>query len=135
MVIMDHFTSYTHLVPVKDAATSEKTFKKLQITMFDVRGLQLSIVLDQDSRFTSKFWSQMMKSLGIQVWMATQNHHPMNGQAEGRIRTLKQMMRNFVNKRQNNWSGALPAIPAAINGAPHESLGISPYQAHYERPW
>ena len=79
----------------------------------------------------SKFWSQMMKSLDIQVWMATQYHHQTNGQVERRIRTLKQMMRNFINKRQNNWSGALPAIAAAMNGAPHESLGISPYQALY----
>ena len=38
-------------------------------------------------------------------------------------------MRNFDNKRQNNWSGALPAIAAAKNGAPHWALGISPYQA------
>src|SRR6267154_3196505 len=77
----------------------------------------------------------MMKSLGIQAWMATKYHHQTNGQVERRIRTLKQMMRNFVNKRQNNWSGTLPAIAAAINGAPHESLGISPYQALYGRPW
>ena len=127
MVIMDRFTSYTHLVPLKDPATSEQTFKKLERTIFDVHGLPLSIVLDQDPRFTPKFWSQMMKSLGIQFWMATQYHYQMNGQVERRIRTLKQMMWNFVNKRQNNWSGALPAIAAAMNGAPHESLGISPY--------
>jgi len=44
-------------------------------------------------------------------------------------------MKNFVNPRQNNWSGALPAIAAAMNGAPHESLGISPYHALYGRPW
>ena len=131
MVIMDRFTSYTHLVPRKDAATSEMTMKKLQRAIFDVHGLPLSIVLDQDSRFTSKFWSQMIKSLGIQVWMATQYHHQTNGQVERRIGTLKQMMNNFVNQSQNNWSGALPAIAAAMNGAPHESLGISPYQALY----
>ena len=135
MVIMDRFTSYTHLVPPKDAATSEKTFKKLQRTIFNIHGLPLSIVLDQDSWFTSKFWSQMMKSLGIQVWMATQYHHQTNGQVESRIRTLKEMMRNCVNKRQNNWSDALPTIAAAMNGAPHESLGISPYQALYGRSW
>ena len=134
MVNMDRFTSYTHLVPLKDTDTSEKTFKKLQRTIFDVNGLPLSIVLDQDSRFTSEFWSQMMKSLGIQVWIATQYHHQTNGQVECRIRTHKQMMRNFVNKRQNNWSSALPAIAAAMNGAPHESLGILPYQALYGRP-
>ena len=67
--------------------------------------------------------------------MATQYHHQTNGQVEQRIRTLKQMMRNFVNKKQNNWSGALPAIAAAMNGAPHESLGISPYKALYGQLW
>ena len=75
MVIMGRFTSYTHLIPLKDAATSEKIFKKLNSTSFDVRGLPLRIVLDQDSRFTSKVWSQMMKSLGIEIGMATQYHH------------------------------------------------------------
>jgi len=135
MVIMDQFTSYTHLVPLKDAATSEKVFDELKKAFFDVHGLPLSIVLDQDSHFTSKFWSQIMKSLNIQVWMATQYHHQTNGQVERRIRTLKQMMRNFVNRRQNNWSSALPAIAAAMNGAPHDSLHISPYQALYGRPW
>jgi len=67
MVIMDRFTSYTHLIPLKDAAPSEKIFKKFNSTILDVHGLPLSIVLDQDFRFTSKFWLQMMKSLGIQV--------------------------------------------------------------------
>ena len=107
---MDRFTSYTHLIPLKDEATSEKIFKKLNSTIFDVHGLPLSVVLDQDSRFTSKFWSQMMKSLGIQVWMATQYHYQTNGQVERRIRTFKQLMRNFINPRQNNWSGTLQLL-------------------------
>ena len=60
MVIIDRCTSYTHLIPLKGAAPSEKILKKLNSTIFDVHGLPLSIVLDQDSRFTSKFWLQMM---------------------------------------------------------------------------
>ena len=55
MVIMDRFTSDTHLLPRKDAATCEKIFKKLNSTILDVHGLPLSIVLVPDSRFTSKF--------------------------------------------------------------------------------
>ena len=55
MVIIDRFTSYTHLVPLKDAATSEKVFDELKKAVLDIYGLPLSIVLDQDSRFTSKF--------------------------------------------------------------------------------
>jgi len=76
-----------------------------------------------------------MKALGIQVRMATQYHHQMNGQVERRICILKHLMRSFINPRQNNWGGALPAIAAAMNGAPHESLGISPYHALYKRSW
>ena len=109
---MDRSTSSTHLIPLKDAATSQKIFKKLSSTVFDVHGLPLSIVLDQDPRFTCKFWSQMMKSLGIQVWMATQYHHQTNGHVERRIRTLKHLMSNFINPRQHDWSGTLPAIAA-----------------------
>jgi len=135
IVIIDRFTSYTHLIPLKDMATSEKIFKKLNSTIFDVHRLPLSIVRDQDSSFTSKFWSQMIKSFGIQVWMAPQYNHQTDGQVERRICILKQLMRNFVNPRQNKRSGALLAIAAAMNGAPHESLGISPYHAFYGGPW
>jgi len=46
MVIMNHFTLYTHLIPLKDAATSRKIFKKLNSTIFYVHGLPLSIVLN-----------------------------------------------------------------------------------------
>ena len=99
MVITDCLTSYTHLIPLKDVATSEKIFKKPNSTILDVHSLPLSNVLDQDSRYTSKFWSQMMKSLGIQVRMATQYHHQTNGQVEQSIGTLKQLMRSFVNPR------------------------------------
>jgi len=55
IVIMDRFTSYMHLIPLKNAATSENIFKKLNSTIFNVHGLPLSILLDQDSCFTSKF--------------------------------------------------------------------------------
>jgi len=72
MVTMDHCTSYTHLIPLQHAATSEKIFKKLNSAIFHVHGLPLGIVLDQDCRFTCKFCSQMIKSLGIQVWRASQ---------------------------------------------------------------
>jgi len=39
MAIMDRFTSYKHLIPLKYAATFEKIFKKLNTTIFDVHGL------------------------------------------------------------------------------------------------
>jgi len=43
MVIMDRFTSYTHRIPLKEAATSEKIFKKRNSTIFDVSRSALSL--------------------------------------------------------------------------------------------
>ena len=74
LAIMDCFTSYIHLIPLNDPATSEKIFKKRTSTIFDVYCLSVSIGLDQDSRLTCKFWSQMTNSLGNKVWIATQYH-------------------------------------------------------------
>jgi len=77
----------------------------------------------------------MIKSAGIQVWIAIQYHLQTNGLDERRIRTLKQLGRNFIKARQKNWSGALRAIASAMNGAPHESLGMSPSHALIGLPW
>jgi len=52
---MDRFTSYTQLILLKDGASSEKIFKKLNSTIFDVHALPLGIVFDQETRFTSQF--------------------------------------------------------------------------------
>ena len=60
LVIMDRFSYFTCLVPLKDAATSEKTF-----TISDVHSLSHSIALDQDFLLTSKFWSWMLKPFDI----------------------------------------------------------------------
>src|SRR5205085_1978219 len=76
-----------------------------------------------------------MKSLSIEIWKATQYHHQTNGQVECRIHTIKQMMRNYVNKRQNDWCQALSKIAAAINGTHHVILGMSPYKALYGRAY
>jgi hypothetical protein len=91
--------------------------------------------MDLDTRFSSRFFQKITKALNIETWISTQYHYQTNGQVERRIRTLKQLMRFYVNKRQNNWCEALPKIAAALNGAPHESLGMSPYQALYGRPY
>jgi transposase InsO family protein len=135
MVIMDRFSSFTHLVPCTKSITAVDAFEAFQRTIIDTQGQPLSIVVDQDPRFTSRFWQQAMKTLNIAQYMAAVGHHQTNGQVERRIRTLKTMMRDVVNKRQNNWAPALPKIAASLNGAPHESLGMSPFQVVYGRPW
>jgi len=59
-----------------------------------------SMVSDADPRFTSKFWKQTLKTMGVEHIMAAPGHHQTNGQAERKIRELKTALRNVVNTRQ-----------------------------------
>ncbi|GKE42662.1 reverse transcriptase domain-containing protein [Tanacetum coccineum] len=58
--------------------------------------VSISIILDRDSYFTSKFWQSMQNALGTQLDMSMAYHPKTDGQSERTIQTLKDMLRACV---------------------------------------
>ena len=85
------------------------------------------IVSDRDSRFTSLFWKSLFKCLGTQLKMSTAFHPETDGQTERNNRTLEQMLRIFVNYKQNDWDQHLAAAEFAYNNSKQASSGMSPF--------
>ncbi|GJR26815.1 putative reverse transcriptase domain-containing protein [Tanacetum coccineum] len=56
-------------------------------------GVPISIILDHDSRFTSRFWQSMQEALGTHLDMSTAYHPQTDGQSERTIQTLENMLR------------------------------------------
>jgi hypothetical protein len=56
LVILDRFSSFTFLIPVTKNITAIETYQAFHKTIIDEHGPPLSIVVDQDPRFTSHFW-------------------------------------------------------------------------------
>nr|GEZ38589.1 reverse transcriptase domain-containing protein [Tanacetum cinerariifolium] len=56
-------------------------------------GVPISIILDRDSHFTSRFWQSMQKALGTHLDMSTAYHPQTDGQSEHTIQTLEDMLR------------------------------------------
>ncbi|GKF41619.1 putative reverse transcriptase domain-containing protein [Tanacetum coccineum] len=56
-------------------------------------GVTVSIILDQDGRFTSRFWQTLQKALGMRLDMSTAYHPQTDGQSESTIHTLEDMLR------------------------------------------
>ncbi|GJS51421.1 putative reverse transcriptase domain-containing protein [Tanacetum coccineum] len=56
-------------------------------------GVPISIILDHDSHFTSRFWQSMQSALGTQLDMSTAYHPQTDGQSERTIQTLEDMLR------------------------------------------
>ncbi|GKC24048.1 putative reverse transcriptase domain-containing protein [Tanacetum coccineum] len=70
----------------------------------------VSIILDQDGRFTSRFWQTLQKALGTRLDMSTTYHPQTDGQSERTIQTLKDMLRTY-----------------------HSSIRCAPFEALYGR--
>ncbi|GJR59662.1 putative reverse transcriptase domain-containing protein [Tanacetum coccineum] len=56
----------------------------------------VSIISNQDGRFTSQFWQLLNKALGTQLYMSTAYHPQTNGESERTIQTLEDMLRACV---------------------------------------
>jgi len=105
----------------------------LQNYLFTPHGVPTSSVSDADPRFTSLFWRQTLKTMGVEHIMAAPGHHQTNGQAEPKIRELKTALRTVINRRQNNWLPSLPQLASYTNTGYLEIINMSPYKAVYGR--
>lgn len=73
-----------------------------------------SIVSDRDSKFTSHFWQATFKAIGTQLRMSTDFHPQTDGEAERVKRILEDMLRMYVNEKQNNWAEYLSLVELHI---------------------
>ncbi|GJU82793.1 putative reverse transcriptase domain-containing protein [Tanacetum coccineum] len=60
---------------------------------FSQHGVPISIILDHDSDFTSRFWQSLQSALGTRLDMSMAYHPETDGQSERNIQTLKDMLR------------------------------------------
>ena len=126
---------FSWLIRTSVTATAVQNTELLRHHIFTPHGVPASIVSDADPRFTSKFWKQTLKTIGIEHIMASPGHHQTNGQAERKIRELKTALRNLVNLRQTNWLTSLPEVAAYSNAGHSDTINMSPYKAIYGRDY
>nr|GEV06165.1 reverse transcriptase domain-containing protein [Tanacetum cinerariifolium] len=107
-VIVDHLTKSAHFVPTQET-DSKETLTRLYIKEIVSRhGVAISIILDRDSHFTSRFWLSLQSALGTQLDMSTSYHLETDGQSERTIQTLEDMLRACVIEFRKGWEKHLP---------------------------
>jgi len=102
LVVVDRAVGFSWLILTLVTATAVQTTELLRHDIFTPDRVPTLIVSDADPRFTSKFWKQTLKTMGIEHIMAAPGHHQTKGQAEQKIRELKTVLRNVTNLRQTN---------------------------------
>ncbi len=91
-VIVCCLTSQVHLVPIKTTTNALELAYEFLKNVVHLHGLPKSIVSDRDSKFTSKFWTELHRLLGVRLKMTTSFHPQGDGQAEWMIQTIIQII-------------------------------------------
>ena len=75
----------------------------------------------------------MQKELGTRVDLSTSFHPQTDGQSEGTIQVLKDMLRACVIDFGGQWDQFLPLAKFAYNNSYHSSIEMAPFEALYGR--
>ncbi|GJV95079.1 putative reverse transcriptase domain-containing protein [Tanacetum coccineum] len=95
-VIVNKLTKSAHFLAIRENFNTEK-LARLYIDVIVARhGVPVSIISDQDGRFTSHFWQTVQRALGIRLDLITAYHPQTDGQSERTIQNLEDMLRACV---------------------------------------
>ena len=136
LVVVDRLSKMVHFLPTFDTATAEETAALFRDRVFCLHGMPQSIVSDRDVKFTSSFWKELHRLLGITLNLSSAYHPQTDGQTERMNRVLEDMLRHFVNRHHDDWDQLLAPAEFAINNAENSSIQNTPFMLNYGRhPW
>ena len=132
-VAVDKLTKMLRLAPGHDTDNAEATADLFKKTVFRSHGMPSMVVSDRGPEFTNKFAAALCKALGTDHCKSTSYHPQSNGQTDRMNRVLEDMVRHFVNPRQDNWDTLLPVLEFAIDNSFQESIQDTPFFLNYVR--
>lgn len=125
LVISDYYTRWTECYPMADieAQTVAKLFASEFVCRF---GTPREVHTDQGRQFESDLFQELCKILNIHKTRTTPYHPQSDGQVERFNRTLKTMLKKYVDANPKSWDKYLPFLLMAYRSSVHESTGETP---------
>ena len=99
--------------------------------IYKLHGFPKVIVSDRDAKFTSNFWKEFCKQIGITLNMSSAYHPQIDGQTKVLNKCLEAYIRSFIIGKQNKWLQWLPLAEWWYNSNYHMSAKMTHFQALY----
>ncbi|GKD71327.1 putative reverse transcriptase domain-containing protein [Tanacetum coccineum] len=117
-VIVDRLTKSAHFLPTKKTDSMEKLTQLYPKEVVCRHGVPISIILDKDSHFMSRFWRSLQKALGTNLDMSTAYHPQMDDRpsagvsrqksyADRRTKPLEFEVGDMVLLKVSPWKGVI----------------------------
>ncbi|GJV56868.1 putative reverse transcriptase domain-containing protein, partial [Tanacetum coccineum] len=134
-VFMDRLTKSAHFLPMREDYKMDILARLYLNEIVARHGVPISIILDHDSRFISRFWLSMQEALGTRLDMSTAFHPQTDGQSERTIQTLEDMLRACILDFRGSWDVHLPLVEFSYNNSYHSSVRCALFEALYGRKY
>ena len=131
LVVVDKLSKRTHFISLHSSHTTLDTEKVFYKEIYKHRGLPKKMISDRDTRFTSNFWTELMKPLNIKLNLSTSFHPQTDGQSERAFRTIQELLRCLVSYSQKDWPNYLPGLEFTYNNHISESTKQNPFFVEY----
>jgi transposase InsO family protein len=131
LVVVDHFTKYAHIYPLKHPYTASSVGATFLNNVVKLHGLPKSIVSDRDKIFTSNFWTKLFELLNIKLQMSLAYHPQTDGQTERMNQCLEMYLWCVISSTPKQWVKWLPLAEVWYNSSYHSSSKCSPFKALY----
>ena len=129
---IDYFSKYL----ITKATPNYTAFTTAKFLFEDVickHGLFYKLISDQGRNFESKVIEELTKLLKIKKVKTSAYNPKANGEIERINKTIKQMLKNYVNEFHTDWDEYLCQITYAYNTSIHTSTGFSPFEVIFAR--
>ncbi len=131
LVLVDYATRYSEAVPLR--SISAKSVSEALFRLISRVGIPKEILTDQGTAFMSRTLKELYELLGIKSIRTSVYHPQTDGLVERFNRTLKTMVRKFVEEDAKNWDKWLEPLLFAVREVPQASTGFSPFELLYGR--
>ncbi|GFW68367.1 retrovirus-related Pol polyprotein from transposon 297 [Trichonephila clavipes] len=124
LVITDHFTKWSELIPLKKASTQAIATAFFQ-NYIERSGAPISLISDKDPQFISGVFKHISHRLVIK-YIKTVTYRPQANLTERINRTLGQMIACFVEENHDNWDRFFYEFSFSLRTAVNETTGKTP---------
>ena len=131
---MNRLTKSAHFLAMRMTFTLERLCRLYIQETVRLHGVLVSIVSGRDLRFTAHFWKSFQKAMGTRLTMSTAFHPQTDGQSEGTIQVLENMLQACILDHKGSWEEHFPLVEFAYNNSYQVSIQMAPYEALYGRP-
>uniref|UniRef100_A0A383VMU0 Integrase catalytic domain-containing protein n=1 Tax=Tetradesmus obliquus TaxID=3088 RepID=A0A383VMU0_TETOB len=131
VTFVDRLSKLVHFAPTTKTVDAPELARIFIKTWHKHHGTPKVIISDRDPRFQGHFWQAYFDRLGTHLRFSTAFHPQTDGQSERAYRTLEEVLRHFVNPRQDNWDEHLALAEFAINESINPSTGYTPFYLAY----